>query len=119
MKKVLFVLLVLCLSISINAQEKELETMKKVVIARLNVKSDAVDQFLQSAEIIVNKTRKEEGCITYILYKSSFSPENEFIFYEEYKDQQALNVHNNSEYLANFLKQVTPMLTSEPIVDNF
>ncbi len=117
MKKILFALVVLGLSISAIGQEKNTEPMKKVVVARLDIKPEVVDQFLQSAEKVVNETRKEEGCITYILYKSCFSPENEFFFYEEYKNQEALDYHNGSKHLSAFFANITPMLAGDPIVD--
>ena len=119
MKKILIVFVVLVLSVSAKAQEQNSESMKKVVVARLDIKPDAVDQFIQSAQKIVNETRKEKGCVTYMLYKSSFSPENEFIFYEEYTDQDALDYHNGSEHLSEFFAKITPMLDGAPIVETY
>ena len=93
--------------------------MKKTVVAKLNVKKELKNQFLHLAEQMINLTRQEEGCISYNLYKNSFSQYAEFMFYEEYRNEQALNIHNNSEYLAEFFKDVTPLLASEPVLNNF
>ena len=46
--------------------------MKKTVVARLTIKKEAVEHFIQFAQKIVEETRKEAGCITYGLYKNIF-----------------------------------------------
>lgn len=123
MKRLVLLLAIVCLtSISYAQQkspEKKSEPMKKTVIARLTIKKEAVDNFVQFAQKIVAETRKETGCISYILYKSSFGQEAQFIFYEEYKDQAALDFHNKSEHLKQFLAQITPILAGAPIVEVF
>lgn len=123
MKKLVLLLTIIGMTSISYAQQKSLvkksEAMKKTVIARLNVKKEAVDTFSQFAQTIVEKTRKEAGCISYCLYKNCFGQEAEFIFYEEYKDQAALDFHNNSEYLSLFFSQITPLLADQPIVEVF
>ena len=123
MKRFVLMLAIVCLtSISYaqqKATEKKSEPTKKTVIARLTIKKEAVENFVQFAKKIVEETHKEAGCITYILYKNSFGQEAQFIFYEEYKDQSALDYHNKSEYLKQFLSQITPILAGPPIVEVF
>ena len=123
MKRFVLLLAIVCLtSISYaqqKASEKKSEPMKKTVIARLTIQKEAVEIFVQFAKKIVEETHKEAGCITYILYKNSFGQEAQFIFYEEYKDQSALDYHNKSEYLKQFLSQITPILAGPPIVEVF
>lgn len=123
MKKfVLLFALIILTSVSYAQQkpaEKKQEPMKKTVIARLSIKKEAVSEFVQFAQKIVDETRKEAGCITYVLYKNTFGQEAEFVFYEEYKDQPALDFHNKSEYLKKFLGQITPLLASPPKVEVF
>ncbi len=123
MKKLVLLLAIVCLTGVSYAQQKSTENksepMKKTVIARLTIKKEAVDKFVQFAQKIVDETHKEAGCITYILYKNSFGQEAQFIFYEEYKDQSALDIHNKSEYLKLFLSQITPLLAGAPKVEVF
>lgn len=123
MKRFVLLLAIVCLTTISYAQqkatEKKSEPMKKTVIARLIIKKEAVEIFVQFAKKIVEETHKEAGCITYILYKNSFGQEAQFIFYEEYKDQSALDYHNKSEYLKKFLSQITPILAGPPIVEVF
>ncbi|HEY5511780.1 MAG TPA: putative quinol monooxygenase [Prolixibacteraceae bacterium] len=102
-----------------HSSEKKSEPMKKTVIARLAIKKEVVDNFVQFAQKIVEETRKEAGCISYCLYKNSFGQEAQFIFYEEYKDQAALDYHNKSEHLKQFLSQISSLLAGAPIVEVF
>lgn len=118
MKKLVLLLAIICLTSISYAQQKS-EPMKKTVVARLTIKKEAVDSFVQFAQKIVETTRKETGCISYNLYKNTFGREAEFIFYEEYKDQAALDFHNNSEHLKQFFTQITPLLAGAPIVEVF
>ena len=118
MKKLVLLLAIVCLTGISYAQQKS-EPMKKTVVARLTIKKEAVENFVKFAQKIVEETRKETGCISYNLYKNTFGQEAEFIFYEEYKDQAAIDFHNKSEYLKQFFSNITPLLASKPIVEVF
>ena len=118
MKKLVLLLAIVCLTSISYAQQKS-EPMKKTVVARLTIKKEAVESFVQFAQKIVEETRKEAGCISYTLYKNTFGQDAEFIFYEEYKDQAAIDFHNKSEYLKQFFSNITPLLAGKPIVEVF
>jgi len=118
MKKLILLIAIVCLT-SISYAQQKTKPMKKTVVARLTIKKEAVDSFVQFAQKIVEVTRKESGCISYNLYKNAFGQEAEFIFYEEYKEQVALDFHNNSEHLKQFFSQITPLLAGAPIVEVF
>lgn len=118
MKKLVLLLVLIGLTSISYAQQKS-EPMKKTVVARLTIKKEAVESFVQFAQKIVEETRKEAGCISYGLYKNTFGKEAEFVFYEEYKDQAALDFHNKSEHLKQFFSQITPLLAGAPIVEVF
>lgn len=123
MKKIVLLVAIIGLASISYAQQKSSdkkpEPMKKTVIARLSIKKEVVNEFIQFAQKIVEETRKEEGCISYSLYKNCFGQEAEFVFYEEYKDQAALDFHSKSEYLKQFFSDITPLLAGKPIVEVF
>jgi quinol monooxygenase YgiN len=123
MKKIVLLIAIIGLASISYAQQKssdkKTEPMKKTIIARLTIKKEAADEFIQYAQKIVEETRKEKGCITYSLYKNCFGQEAEFVFYEEYKDQAAIDFHNKSEYLKQFFSDITPLLVVKPIVEVF
>jgi quinol monooxygenase YgiN len=90
--------------------------MKKKVIARLFIKNESIESFKKQTVEIIQKTRKEKGCIFYSLFQDVSSP-GEFLFYEEYASQDALDIHSNSEYLKTFRTSVSKMQSKEKVVD--
>ena len=90
--------------------------MKKKVIARLFIKNESTESFKKQATVIIQKTRKEKGCLFYSLFQD-VSSSGEFLFYEEYASQDALDIHSNSEYLKIFGTSTSNMHSKEKIVD--
>ena len=91
-------------------------SMKKHVIARLFIKPESIEAFKKSGAGMVEKTNKEEGCIFYRLFEDAAN-KGEFLFYEEYADQATLEIHQKSEYLANFRKRTASMHSKPPTVE--
>ena len=90
--------------------------MKKKVIARLFIRNESIESFKKQAAVIIQKTRKEKGCLFYSLFQDVSSP-GEFLFYEEYAGQEALDIHSNSEHLKTFRTIVSNMQSKEKVVD--
>ena len=90
--------------------------MKKRVIARFYIKKESIEIFKKEAEKIIKKTRNEKGCLFYSLFQDVSSP-GEFLFYEEYASQDALDIHSNSEHLKTFRTIVSNMQSKEKVVD--
>lgn len=90
--------------------------MEKIIIAQLNIKEDKVEQFLELAKTMVTNSRQEKSCITYRLLNEIDKP-NEFVFYEKYLNQEAVDFHNSSEYLKAFLQSVPSLLSEEAKID--
>lgn len=90
--------------------------MKKVIVAQLSIKEESIAEFLSLAERMVESTNQEEGCICYKLMQG-VKDAGDFIFYEEYNDQSAIDHHNNSEHFATFGAAITDMVLEAPVVD--
>ncbi|MBF0387549.1 MAG: antibiotic biosynthesis monooxygenase [Candidatus Omnitrophica bacterium] len=90
--------------------------MKTKVIARIYVKNEFIDAFKELAATMVAKTGKESGCLFYRLFQDVSRP-GDFLFYEEYKDQSALDVHRQSEYLKDFRENNKHMLSQDALVE--
>lgn len=86
------------------------------MIAQLSVHEKKVEQFIEHAKIMVKKSREETGCLTYRLLNEIDKP-NEFIVYEKYINQKAVELHNSSEHIKVFLKSVSTLLLDKPIID--
>jgi len=92
--------------------------MKKVINARITVKSDAIEQFLTYANVIVLASNLEQGCLVYNLYQEVGKPSS-FIFYEEYVNQEAIDFHNNTNHFKTFIAQITEILDGSPVIEVF
>lgn len=90
--------------------------MEKIIIAQLSVKENSIESFLKVAATLVEKSNKESGCLTYRLLKEVNKP-NEFIVYEKYVNQQAVEIHNSSAHLKDFLKAASTLLADKPQID--
>ncbi|MGD9159023.1 MAG: putative quinol monooxygenase [Desulfobacteraceae bacterium] len=60
--------------------------------AKLTIKADKADEFAKVMKEIVPKVRTEKGNITYTMLRSKENP-RVFLFFEEYKDQAAIQAH--------------------------
>ncbi len=85
---------------------------KKVIIARVEVAKGKENGFLAIVPALIEGTRAEAGNLAYTLYQNPFN-ESEFIFYEEYKDQAAIDNHNASVHFRNFAKSVGEFLAKD------
>jgi len=88
--------------------------MKKIVLAKLTVSQESIAAFKQLIAEIVPNAQKEEGCISYNVYENSIQQTPEFVFWEEYKDEEALQAHNASEHFKKFFAGAAPLFTCEP-----
>lgn len=92
--------------------------MEKIIIAHLSVNEKKVEQFLEFAKIVMKKSRREPGCLAYRLL-NEIGKSSEFIVYERYVDQKAVELHNSSEHLEVFLKSVSTLLLGKPIIETY
>ncbi len=91
--------------------------MKVNVIARLKVKSEKINDFIKCAEILIRETRNEKGCSNYQLFQEVTDDKNEFLFYEIYADDKALETHSNADYFIRFFDEVSSFLQDKPIIE--
>ena len=91
---------------------------KKTSVARAEVLPGKEQEFISKAEPLIQGTRAEEGNISYNLYQNPSNP-TAFIFYEEYKDQNAISVHAASAHFQAFGKAIEGLLASELVIESF
>jgi len=88
----------------------------KKVIARIFIKNESIEEFKKQAVAVIQNTRNEKGCIFYSLFQDVSSPEK-FLFYEEYANQDALDIHFKSEHLKTFITSISTMCSKESVLD--
>ncbi|MGL6225100.1 MAG: putative quinol monooxygenase [Thermoguttaceae bacterium] len=109
---IVFGILTTLMVAQISSEEpKPFESGKSIliVVAKMSVKPDRIDDFLLQTREIVEETRKEPGCLTYQLLQDTID-RGSFMFYEEYADQAAFDYHGKQPYLASFRKIRESML---------
>ncbi len=67
---------------------------------------------------MVNKVKVEEGTISYILHRSAID-ETTFLFYEQYTDEEAFDLHSSSPLMAEMFEKIGPLLDGEPSIDMY
>jgi quinol monooxygenase YgiN len=74
---------------------------KMMIVAKISVKPEKADLFIEAAKDIIEKSNAEEGCTFYQLYRDPYDA-SKFIFVEEYKDQAAVDLHFAADYFNAF-----------------
>ena len=69
-----------------------------VVVAHLAAKPGCEEALREVLTALVGPTRAEEGCVQYDLHVATDAP-GEFVFYERWSSQAALEKHLGSEHL--------------------
>lgn len=91
---------------------------KKTIVCRVSIKEGQEAAFTNVAKKLVEATRQEAGNISYNLYQSPFDPQS-FIFYEEYKDDDAFDFHANSDHFKAFAEAIPDMLAADLNIEQF
>lgn len=78
------------------------------VVAKSYAKADKLDRILELSKEMVEKTVKEEGCISYGLYQDVKNP-LVLIFIEEWESENALNKHIASEHFTRIIPQINEL----------
>ncbi|SNZ19525.1 Quinol monooxygenase YgiN [Cohaesibacter gelatinilyticus] len=77
------------------------------LIATLKIKPGSIEALLSAAAPCIEATRKEQGCISYDLYRSTTDP-NTLVFVEVWKSREALTLHFATEHLLKWKEQSVP-----------
>ena len=85
--------------------EKGLTIIMIKIVAKFNVQSNKKDTFLKYAAELINSSRKEEGCISYILHQD-MNHLNNYAFIEVWEDQEAIALHNQSDHFRDFCAKI-------------
>jgi len=75
------------------------------VCARIEAKKDKIDFVKSEVVKLVKPTRKEKGCVQYILHQDIEHPEV-FIFFEKWKDDTACEIHMKNSHTQKFLTAI-------------
>ncbi|MFV0421046.1 putative quinol monooxygenase [Oleidesulfovibrio sp.] len=86
-----------------------------IVTVKIPTKAPYTQQFVEHMGDLALTVRKEEGCITYNIYKDPFSPDVLFM-YEEWESMDALRKHMTQPHLLEHKKKTADWLSGEVVL---
>jgi quinol monooxygenase YgiN len=89
---------------------------KIVLIARLKVKDDAVDEAKRLALGLVADSRGEEGCVNYDIHQA-IDDQTVFVWHETWRNKAALDEHFEKPYFKNFFARASELAAEPPQVN--
>ena len=88
------------------------------IVAKMIVREDAIEQFHALARELVEKSRAEEGNVSYSL-NQSVADKKVHAFIEIWKDQAAIEAHNTSEHFTRIVPQLAKYLEINYPVEHY
>ena len=82
----------------------------------LVVKAGAEEKCREFMSTMQRHTRQEPGCLMYVGHQSTQDPRR-FMFYEQYKDQAALDTHRNAPYFKQYVTDGLALLLEQRQAD--
>ncbi|MCR2044058.1 putative quinol monooxygenase [Anaerosalibacter massiliensis] len=86
------------------------------IVARSVIKPGKKEEFLSLAEELIAESRKEKGCMSYDLYEDINNP-NCLAFIEEWKDEEAIKIHNASPHFTTVVPKLGELREKSPEIN--
>ncbi len=83
-------------------------------VATLTAKEGCAEKLRSALSALVEPTRKEEGCISYVLYEGIENP-NLFTMVEQFTDRESFDFHSQRPYLVDFKESAGELIESVTI----
>jgi len=84
-----------------------------VIVAKLKAAKGKENEMKEALLAIIPEVKKEEGTLVYTLHQDQNDP-CVFLFYEKYKDTDALVAHSSTPHFKALFKTIKPMLDGNP-----
>ena len=89
-----------------------------IVVAKLKAKSGAESKMEEALRGMVSKVEAEEGTLMYSLHRSQTDP-TQFLYYEKYKDAEALKAHSETPYFKELFGVLQPLIAGAPEIEMY
>ncbi len=89
-----------------------------IVVAKIKAKSGQEDDMEKAMKEIIPEVEKEEGTLMYALHRAQNDP-TVFLFYEKYKDVEALAFHSSTPHFKDLFGKIAPFLDGKPEIDMY
>ena len=89
-----------------------------IVVAKLKAKKGEEEKMEKTLKGIIPDVEKEEGTLIYTLHRSQADP-GVFLFYEKYKDADALTYHSSTPHFKSLFGKIMPLLEGQPEIEMY
>ena len=72
-----------------------------ILAVHVTIKAGHENEVLDPFHKLQEETRREPGCITYVVQRSRENPRH-YLIYEQYTDQAALDAHRSSSHFKQY-----------------
>ncbi len=86
-----------------------------VVVGRVQTDAEKREALVHVGQAVAAASRQEAGCISYRLYED-IERANEFVFVEEWEDNDALQRHFATSHVREFMQAIPATITAPPDV---
>jgi quinol monooxygenase YgiN len=86
-----------------------------IIAAQIKVKLNRRAEFLAASRAIIEGTRAEPGCISYVLHEDAHQP-GSYLFYEQWRDRPAIDRHFTEPHFLAFGQQIADLIEQAPKV---
>ncbi len=84
--------------------------------ARDYIKPECVEEYYKLIFELIDRTREEEGNISYTLYADSEHP-GEHVLIEEWKDNEVLEAHFRTEHFTTLVPEIAKLQVKPSVVN--
>jgi len=85
-----------------------------VLAAKCTGKLEHKSDIIRLADEVTQPSRAEAGCLAYSFYNQPST--NEYLFFEEWADQAALDFHFQTPHFQSFIKEFMGLLSGPPSI---
>ncbi len=82
----------------------------KIITVAFTAKPEKQNEIIELCVGMIQPSRNEPGCISYIFYQN-VAEKNKFFFFEEWKDQSAIDFHVTTKHYKDFVPKFETMIT--------
>jgi quinol monooxygenase YgiN len=88
------------------------------VIARIKARPGKANELLSIISSLVEPTRKEPGCLRYVLLQNNEDP-TDLTLVEEWQDSKALESHFATKHFKEAMKNLPNLVATEPDIRRY
>lgn len=84
-----------------------------VIVAKMTALEGREAEMEKMLTDMVARVSDEPGTLVYTLHKDQNNP-RVFLFYEKYKDMEAVSLHSSTPYIKEMFRDLKPLLDGKP-----